>query len=107
MPEPIVIPLDTAIVVPASESKQFDAMWLTSVMVRTLPPTDTSGGGSVQIDYVPMNSTTGEVLPEAAAITTDRLMQAVAEVPEVAQAMGAILLAIQPLKNWIAQQQQG
>jgi hypothetical protein len=32
-------------------------------------------------------------------------MQAVSEVPEVAQAMGAILLAIQPLKNWIASQQ--
>jgi hypothetical protein len=82
-------------------------MWITQVLVRTLLPTDQSGGGLVSVEYVPMDAATGEVLPQPAAISSDKLMQAVNEVPEVAQAMGAILLAIQPLKAWIAAQQQG
>ena len=105
MPEPIVIPLDQPVVIPPVAEKQFDAMWITQVLVRTLLPTDQSGGGLVSIEYVPMNAQTGEILPEPASISSDRLMQAVAEVPEVAQAMGAILLAIQPLKAWLAAQQ--
>lgn len=104
MPEPIVIPLDEPVVVPPSPSKQFDAMWVTQVLVRTLLPTDQTGGGLASIEYVPMHAQTGEVLPDVRSISTDQLMKAVAEVPEVAQAMGAILLAIVPLKNWIASQ---
>jgi hypothetical protein len=105
MPDPIVIPLDQPVQIPSSPAKQFEAMWITQVLVRTLLPTDQSGGGLVSIEYVPMNATTGEVLPQPTAISSDRLMQAVSEVPEVAQAMGAILLAIQPFRNWIAAQQ--
>lgn len=101
MPEPIVIPLDQPVVVPPSDERQFDAMWLTQVLVRTLSPTDQTGGGLVQIEYVPMNSSTGETLPVVSQISTDQLMRAVSEVPEVAQAMGAILLAVTPLKAWI------
>jgi hypothetical protein len=106
MPESIVIPLDAPIQIPSSPAKQFEAMWITQVLVRTLLPTDQSGGGLVAIEFVPMNAQTGEILPEPQSISSDRLMQAVAEVPEVAQAMGAILLAIQPLKAWLASQQQ-
>jgi hypothetical protein len=104
MPEPIIIPLDTPVVVPPSDEKHFDAMWITQVLVRTLLPTDQTEGGLVQIEYVPMNALTGETLPLVSQISTDQLMRAVQEVPEVAQAMGAILLAITPLKEWIDSQ---
>ncbi len=104
MPETIVIPLDQPVQIPSSPAKQFEAMWITQVLVRTLLPTDQTGGGLASIEYVPMNAQTGEVLPDVRSISTDKLMEAVAEVPEVAQAMGAILLAITPLKNWIASQ---
>jgi hypothetical protein len=105
MPETIVIPLDQPVQIPSSPARQFEALWVTQVLVRTLLPTDQSGGGLVTIEYVPMNATTGEILPQPASISSDKLMQAVSEVPEVAQAMGAILLAIQPLKAWIEAQQ--
>lgn len=106
MPDPIIIPLDQPIVIEPTPAKEFGAMWITQVLVRTLLPTDQTGGGLVQIEYVPMNAQTGEILPEPQAISCDKLIQAVAEVPEVAQAMGAILLAIGPLKAWLASQQQ-
>lgn len=101
MPESIIIPLDTPVVVPASSQKEFDSLWITQLLIRTLGPTDQSGGGLVQIEYVPMSSSTYETYPQVQAISTDLLMRAVAEVPEVAQAMGAILLAINPLKQWV------
>ena len=104
MPESIIIPLDTPVVVPPSDEKQFDAMWITQVLVRTLLPTDQTGGGLVQIEYVPMNALTGETLPLVSQISTDQLMRSVSEVPEVAQAMAAILLAVTPLKAWIEAQ---
>jgi len=104
MPESIVINLDTPVVVDPVPQKEFDAMWITQIMIRTLGPTETEGGTAL-IEYIPMSSSTFEILNQpATSISTDKLMKAVAEVPEVAQAMGAILLAINPLKTWIAAQ---
>lgn len=101
MPESIVIPLDSPVVVPARTEKVFDSLWISQLLIRTLAPTDVSGGGLVVIEYLPMSSETFETLNQVQSISTDKLMQAAAEVPEVAQAMGAILLAINPLKEWI------
>jgi hypothetical protein len=39
------------------------------------------------------------------AIKTDDLWKAVNEVPEVAQAMGAIFNAVEPLRLWIVEQE--
>jgi hypothetical protein len=101
MSESIIIPLDSPVVVPARDEKTFDSLWISQLMIRTLPPTDQTGGGLVTIEYVPMSSQTFEILEQTNVISTDMLMQAVSQVPEVAQAMGAILLAINPLKEWI------
>lgn len=104
MPETIIIPLENPVVVAATSEKEFDSLWISQIVIRTLPPTDQSGGGLVHIEYLPMSSETFETLPQVQTISTDKLMQAVAEVPEVAQAMGAILLAVNPLQQWIAEQ---
>jgi hypothetical protein len=105
MSESIIIPLDSPVVVPARDEKTFDSLWISQLVIRTLPPTDQTGGGLVVIDYVPMSSQTFEILEQTNVISTDMLMQAVSQVPEVAQAMGAILLAINPLKEWIQEVQ--
>lgn len=104
MSESIIVPLDNPVVVPATTQKEFDALWISQIVIRTLPPTDQSGGGLVHIEYVPMSSQTFEILPQVQTISTDKLMQAAAEIPEVTQAMGAILLSIDPLRQWIAAQ---
>lgn len=104
MPESIIIPLDNPVVVPATTQKQFDALWISQIVIRTLSPTDQSGGGLVHIEYLPMSSETFETLPQTQVISTDKLMLAASQVPEVAQAMGAILLSIDPLRQWIAAQ---
>ena len=104
MSEPIIVPLENPIVVPASSQKEFDSLWISQLVIRTLAPTDQSGGGLVQIEYLPMSSETFETYPQMQSISTDQLMRAVSEVPEVAQAMGAILLAVVPLREWINEQ---
>jgi hypothetical protein len=104
MPESIIIPLETPVTIPAATEKSFDSLWISQIVIRTLSPTDQSGGGLVVIEYLPMSSETFETLPQVQTISSDKLMQAVAEVPEVAQAMGAILLAVNPLKQWISDQ---
>jgi hypothetical protein len=101
MSESIIIPLDNPVVVPARDEKTFDSLWITQLLIRTLPPTDLTGGGLVEIEYAPMSSQTFEILDQIQSISTDQLMRATQEVPEVAQAMGAVLLAIDPLKQWL------
>lgn len=100
-----VIRFPDPVVLPATEERIFDAIWISELIVRTLPPTDSEGGGVLKIGYQPMNSSTLDTLPEVISITTDKLMLAVSQVPEVAAAMVAILNAVQPLKVWVESQQ--
>jgi hypothetical protein len=101
----IIIPLEQAVTVPATQEKTYDAIWISSLMIRTHPPTDQTGAGLLDLEILPMNSTTFETHREIQSIRTTELMLAVSQVPEVATAMGAILLAITPLKAWIAARQ--
>lgn len=95
-----IIPLEQPVEIPPTEPKVFDAIWISQLSIRTLPPTDQTGGGLVEIEYLPMNSQTFETFGQPQSIRSDKLMTAVFSVPEVAQALGAILLAFEPLKQF-------
>jgi hypothetical protein len=87
-------PLTTEAIAP----KSFPNLWLSNVTIHA--PSTTAG--RICIESLPFNDETGEIGSgqDMVAITTSELWLAVAEVPEVAQAMGAIFAAIDPLRAW-------
>ncbi len=86
--------------VPAVPEKTYPHLWLTDIKVEA----KTNTQGSLKIKHVPYNGDTGEVAVGGVigSVNTDDLWTAVAEVPEVALAMQAIFDAVEPLKTWIA-----
>lgn len=96
----MALPNTTTITKPAIAEKTFPHLWLSSVIVSA--PSLTAG--KVNIETLPFNGDTGEIGSGAdmIAIKTDELWDAVGEVPEVAAAMGAILAAVGPLRDWVA-----
>lgn len=90
----------TPVIIPPVEEKQFPHLWLSNIIIHA-PAIDR---GRVVIETLPYNGTTYEIGSgqDMVSIQTDDLWSAVQEVPEVAQAMGAIFLAIEPLRAWIA-----
>lgn len=95
-PEPIVIP-------PTPE-KVYPNLWIYSLSIIA-PTTDS---GRIQAEFLPFNYANEEIGPSDGkiAISTDKLWQAIQEVPEVAQAFTAIMNCASPLMNWIATQNQ-
>ena len=89
----------TPVVVDPTPSKEFPHLWLYNIRVHA--PSVTTG--SITIETLPYNSETQEIGSGSnmVSIQTNDLWNAVNEVPEVAQAMGAIFLAIEPLRAWI------
>lgn len=88
--------------IPAVPARVFPHVWLYSV-IASVPSMDS---GSIRIETLPCNMETGEIAPGdyMAPLATDRLWDAVAQVPEVAAAMSAILAAVGPLHAWIESQ---
>ena len=88
--------------IPATPARVFPHVWLYSV-IASVPSMDT---GSIRIETLPCNMETGEIAPGdyMTPLSTDRLWDAVKEVPEVAAAMAAILAAVGPLHAWIEAQ---
>lgn len=83
-------------------AKEFPHLWLYNILVHA--PSVTTG--SITIETLPYNSETQEIGSGSnmVSIQTDDLWKAVNEVPEVAQAMGAIFNAVEVLREWSAQQ---
>jgi hypothetical protein len=89
-------PITTA----AVSAKEFNELWLPSITIKA--PSLTAG--RITIETIPYNEAEQELGSgqDMVAITTDELWLAVDEVPEVAQAMGAIFASIGPLRDWVA-----
>lgn len=85
------------VVTPAVEEKIYDALWLTSLATDTPYP---GCPGTIALTWKPV-SQEGELFNEEMRITSDVLMQAVDEVPELKNAFFAILGAITPFKQWV------
>lgn len=91
------LPNPTPVSVPA---KEFPHLWISNISIQA----PAVNYGRLVIETLPYNGTTYEIgsPKDSVALRTDRLWDAVQEVPEVAQAMGAIFAAIEPLRVWIA-----
>ena len=97
----MAIPNNTPLTVPASAEKTFPHLWIQSIKVAA--PNQNRGG--LEIKTVPYNAETGEIADaNPTTLSSSKLWQAVAEVPEVAQAMDAIFAAVPALEAWLEEQ---
>jgi len=96
-----IIP-DQPIVVPPVPGETYTEQWIYNLVVHS----PAINSGRVQIQLLPFDPTVPKIGPGELLenIETDRLWDAVAEVPEVAAAMQAVLAAVGPLRDWIAAQ---
>jgi hypothetical protein len=96
-----IIP-DQPIVVPPVPGETYTEQWIYNLVVHS----PAINSGRVQIQLLPFDPVAPKIGPGELLenIETDRLWDAVAEVPEVAAAMQAVLDAVGPLRAWIAAQ---
>jgi hypothetical protein len=96
-----IIP-EQPIVVPPVPGETYTEQWIYNLVVHS----PAINSGRVQIQLLPFDPTVPKIGPGELLenIETDRLWDAVAEVPEVAAAMQAVLAAVGPLRDWIAAQ---
>jgi hypothetical protein len=95
------IPIEP-VIQPPVEGKTYDSLWLTSLVTITPYPGDEN---RIVLTWKPM-AQDGSVLDDERRIESSSLMQAVAEVPALQQAFGAILGAIVPFQQWVDAQSQ-
>jgi hypothetical protein len=93
---------DQPIVVPPIPGETYTEQWIYNLVVHS----PAINSGRVQIQLLPFDPLAPKIGPGDLLenIETDRLWEAVAEVPEVAAAMQAVLAAVGPLRAWIAAQ---
>ena len=96
-----IIP-DQPIVVPPVPGETYTEQWIYNLVVHS----PAINSGRVQIQLLPFDPVAPKIGPGELLenIESDRLWDAVAEVPEVAAAMQAVLDAVGPLRAWIAAQ---
>ncbi len=77
---------------PAIEAKTFDQLFLKRFNIVSRTPLETSAMAVL----VPVNSTTGETDPDGAVrVPMDNVQEVAATNPAVAQAMGALFIAVE------------
>jgi hypothetical protein len=93
------IPNPNPIYIPPSPGEEFNSLWLSTIYINT----QNSQSGFVNICTLPYDELNDRIASEKymSNISTERLWDAVREVPEVAAAMDAILNAYVPLQQWI------
>jgi hypothetical protein len=91
------------VVIPPQPEQEFPHLWLKEIIVQA--PSTTQG--MIYIDTFPYNQELQAIGSEndRVILQTHDLWRAVNEVPEVAQAMGAIFQAVEPLRSWLARNQ--
>jgi len=98
----MAIPNRIPLTVPATAAKEFPHIWIRSIKVAA--PSQDRGG--FEIKTVPYNAVAGEIADvHPTTLSSSELWRAVAEVPEVAQAMGAIFAAVPALEAWLLTQE--
>jgi hypothetical protein len=96
-----IIP-EQPIVVPPVPGETYTEQWIYNLVVHS----PAINSGRVQIQLLPFDPVAPKIGPGELLenIESDKLWDAVAEVPEVAAAMQAVLDAVGPLRAWIAAQ---
>ena len=87
------------IVIPAIPEKTFSEQWVYNLNVHA----PTASTGFVNIELLPYNRDTQEIGAGSLMqpVRTDKLWQAINEVPEVAVAFQAVIDCVEPLRAWI------
>ena len=87
------------VVIPAQPEQTFPHLWLSDIIVSA----PTTSEGMIYIRTLPYNQDDKAIgnANDQVILQTHDLWRAVSEVPEVAQAMGAIFLAVEPLRAWL------
>ena len=90
---------ESLIVISAVQEKVFLEQWVYNLNVHAPTPTT----GNVRIELLPYDPATQEIGPGSLnqPVQTDKLWQAVNEVPEVAIAFQAVINCVAPLRAWI------
>tara|TARA_A100001515_G_C4511343_1_gene190193 strand:- start:149 stop:538 length:390 start_codon:yes stop_codon:yes gene_type:complete len=108
------IPRDEPFVVPATPQQTFDSIWLKNINIF-VPDTSQSGStqGSIQIECLPYDADDAKIYKNSDNVGVEYLevpnringkksfWTCVNEVPEVKDAMDAIIAAIPALREWI------
>lgn len=92
------IPIDTPKTEPA---RTYDALFLRSLQIQAGSTTQ----GMVRMELCPFETATGHINHADVERLQVDLWKAAAEIPAVAQAMGAVLAAVPALKVWAKAQQ--
>jgi len=102
---PIELPEDQVVTIPPSEPVVADKLWMTQLIIRTPGPTDSN---SLILEYQPWTGGADAPVRRKAdgsdttkVISISDVFTVAAEVPEMAQAMGAILAAIPALLAYV------
>jgi hypothetical protein len=87
------------VVIPAQPEQTFPHLWLSDIVVSA----PSTSEGMIYIRTLPYNQGTQTIGSnnDQVILQTHDLWRAVNEVPEVAQAMGAIFQAVEPLRAWL------
>lgn len=94
------IQMENPIVIPAKPQQVFDLVWVQQLVIDLPGPNEPQDKSICSIAICPMNES-GELFDQTEQIKTSRLLEAASEVPEVANAINAVVAAIPALKNWI------
>lgn len=102
---PIELPQDEVVTIPPTEPVVADKLWMTQLIIRTPGPTDAN---SLLLEYQPWTGGVDAPVRRKAdgtdttkTISISDVFTVAAEVPEMAQAMGAILQAIPALLAYV------
>lgn len=92
LPEPVVI---------NQEIKTYDGVWISSFVANFPSLVD----GYLRIETKPFSTKTGEILNiEPTVISSDKLWELLAAVPEAALAMEKVISAIPLIQSWLDNQ---
>ena len=94
---------DEPIVAPPTHPKVFPIVWIRNLQINAHDP---NSEGQLYLEIVPMSADRELLYTGTIELKTAELYRAMVEVPELAQAFGAILGAVKPLKAWIDAQNQ-
>lgn len=102
---PIELPQDEVVTIPPTEPVVADKLWMTQLIIRTPGPTDAN---SLILEYQPWTGGVDAPVRRKAdgtdttkTISISDVFTVSAEVPEMAQAMGAILAAVPALLSYV------
>lgn len=91
------IPLDPPLTIPAIPERTFASSWVRNFRVQTSKPSE----GTLVIETVPHNATTGETLDSPAQAYQTDLWDVAANVPSAGVALQAVLAAVPDIIDYL------